>query len=35
MVAAGDERSIIRGKEGHQVGYLFRGAQTIEGVQRG
>jgi hypothetical protein len=32
MVAARNKRSIIRGEEGYEVGYLFGCAQTTEGV---
>src|SRR5215218_7289013 len=34
MVAARDERSLVRGEEGHEVGYLLRCAQASEGVER-
>src|SRR5215217_7044172 len=34
MVAARDERSLVRGEEGHEVGYLLRCAQASEGVKR-
>jgi hypothetical protein len=32
MVATRDERSIVRGEKGHEVGYLFGCAQTPEGM---
>src|SRR5215217_4592165 len=35
MVTARDERSVVRGKKGHEVGYLFSRAQTPGGMEHG
>jgi hypothetical protein len=35
VVAARDKRGVVGGKEGNEVGYLFRGSQAPQGMQRG